>query len=155
VPVLGNWLGIGWKPIYKKKKKTTFLNPLHTYIKHKGITGYRGSFPWIKRPGHEVDHSPPSNAEVNNERSYTSTPPTPSWCNGMSHIQIAILQWQETTQTNDKMNTEEYKFWSSTLQNVLQPPSATLGLDWMQVVGLSLWVSKAELSDARIHCRYN
>jgi hypothetical protein len=26
--------------------------------------GYRDSFPWMKRPRREVDHSPPSNAEV-------------------------------------------------------------------------------------------
>jgi hypothetical protein len=34
----------------------------------------RGSFPWIKRPGHEADHSPQSSAEVKNAWSYTSTP---------------------------------------------------------------------------------
>jgi len=30
--------------------------------------------PGIKQPGHEVDHSFPSTAEVKNEWSYTSTP---------------------------------------------------------------------------------
>jgi hypothetical protein len=34
-----------------------------------------GSFPGVKRPGREADHSPPSSAEVKNEWSYTSTPP--------------------------------------------------------------------------------
>jgi hypothetical protein len=29
----------------------------------------------VKQPGHEVDHSPPSSAEVKNAWSYTSTPP--------------------------------------------------------------------------------
>jgi hypothetical protein len=29
----------------------------------------------VKRPGREVDHSPPSSAEVKNAWSYTSTPP--------------------------------------------------------------------------------
>jgi hypothetical protein len=29
----------------------------------------------IKQPGREADHSPPSNAEVNNTWSYTFTPP--------------------------------------------------------------------------------
>jgi hypothetical protein len=29
----------------------------------------------VKRSGHEADHSPPSNAEVKNAWSYTSTPP--------------------------------------------------------------------------------
>jgi hypothetical protein len=33
------------------------------------------SFPGVKWPGLEADHSPPSNAEVKNERSYTSSPP--------------------------------------------------------------------------------
>jgi hypothetical protein len=39
------------------------------------LSGYRGSFPWVKRPGREIYYSPPSSAEVKNERSYTSTPP--------------------------------------------------------------------------------
>jgi hypothetical protein len=33
----------------------------------------------IKRPGCETDHSHPSNVEVKNAWSYTSTPNTPSW----------------------------------------------------------------------------
>jgi hypothetical protein len=37
--------------------------------------GTRGSFPGVKRLGREADHSSPSNAEVKNEWSYTSTPP--------------------------------------------------------------------------------
>jgi hypothetical protein len=39
------------------------------------FNGYQGSFPGVKRPGREVNHSPPSSAEVKNEWSYTSTPP--------------------------------------------------------------------------------
>jgi hypothetical protein len=34
-----------------------------------------GSFPEIKQPGPEADHSPPSSVEVKNAWSYTSTPP--------------------------------------------------------------------------------
>jgi hypothetical protein len=30
--------------------------------------------PWVKRPGHEANHLPPSSAEVKNTWSYTSTP---------------------------------------------------------------------------------
>jgi hypothetical protein len=41
------------------------------------ISGYRGSFPGVKRPGRDVDHSPPFGAEVKNEWSYTSTPLLP------------------------------------------------------------------------------
>jgi hypothetical protein len=33
------------------------------------------SFPEVKQPGHDVDHSPPSSDEVKNEWSYISTPP--------------------------------------------------------------------------------
>jgi len=29
----------------------------------------------VKRPGNKADHSPPPSSEVNNEWSYTSTPP--------------------------------------------------------------------------------
>jgi len=35
-----------------------------------------GSLPMeLRRPGREADHSPPSNAEVNNAWNYTSNPP--------------------------------------------------------------------------------
>jgi hypothetical protein len=36
--------------------------------------GSGGSFPGVKRPGREADHSPPSSAEVKNAWRYTSTP---------------------------------------------------------------------------------
>jgi hypothetical protein len=35
--------------------------------------------PGVKRPGREVDHSPPTSAEVKKMRIYISTPHTPSW----------------------------------------------------------------------------
>jgi hypothetical protein len=35
--------------------------------------------PGVKRPGREVDRSPPTSAEVKKMRIYTSTPHTPSW----------------------------------------------------------------------------
>jgi hypothetical protein len=34
-----------------------------------------GSFPGVKRPGREADHSPPTSAEVKKMWIYTSTPP--------------------------------------------------------------------------------
>jgi len=37
--------------------------------------GYRGSFPGVKLPRHEADHSPASSAKVKNIWSYTSTLP--------------------------------------------------------------------------------
>ena len=39
------------------------------------FNGYRGSLLGMKRPGREVNHAPPSIAEVNIEWSFTSTPP--------------------------------------------------------------------------------
>jgi hypothetical protein len=44
--------------------------------------GTRGSFPGVKRPGREADHSPSSRAEVKNAWSYTSTPQYVfmAWC---------------------------------------------------------------------------
>jgi len=32
-------------------------------------------FPEVKRPGRDINYSPPSSAEVKNDRSYTSVPP--------------------------------------------------------------------------------
>ena len=37
--------------------------------------GYRGSFPGIKQPGSQFNHSPPFSVEVKSEWSYTATPP--------------------------------------------------------------------------------
>jgi hypothetical protein len=37
--------------------------------------GTWGSFPEVKRPENEADHSPPANAEVKKMWMYTSTPP--------------------------------------------------------------------------------
>jgi hypothetical protein len=37
--------------------------------------GTGGSFPGVKRPGREADHSPPTSAEVKKIWIYTSTPP--------------------------------------------------------------------------------
>ena len=39
--------------------------------------GYQGSSPEIKKPGHEFNHSPLSNARVKNERSDTTSPLPP------------------------------------------------------------------------------
>jgi hypothetical protein len=38
-----------------------------------------GSFPGVKRPGRGADHPRPPSAEVENEYSYTSTPPLGPW----------------------------------------------------------------------------
>jgi hypothetical protein len=39
-----------------------------------------GSFPGVKRPRREADHSSPSSAEVKNAWTYTSTPPIRLHC---------------------------------------------------------------------------
>jgi hypothetical protein len=39
------------------------------------LTGYRLSFPVTKQPGHEVNCSLQSHAEIRNEWSYSSSPP--------------------------------------------------------------------------------
>jgi hypothetical protein len=38
------------------------------------MTATGGSFPGVKRPGREADHSPPSSAEIKNAWCYTSIP---------------------------------------------------------------------------------
>jgi hypothetical protein len=47
--------------------------------------GTRDSSLWVKWPGHEADHSPPSSVEVKNVWSYTTTPPL--------HIHCMVLSW--------------------------------------------------------------
>jgi hypothetical protein len=43
--------------------------------------GTRGSFPGVKQPGHEADHSPPSSPEVEKSTDlYIHSPNTFSWC---------------------------------------------------------------------------
>jgi hypothetical protein len=42
--------------------------------------GYWGSFPIVKWPGCEADHSPPSSAEVKNGGGITQLPSMSSWC---------------------------------------------------------------------------
>jgi len=40
-----------------------------------GISGYQSSFSGVKRPQPQIDHKPPSSAEMKNEWSYTFSPP--------------------------------------------------------------------------------
>jgi hypothetical protein len=60
---------------------TTVQNRWYTFQNGSGAhpasypIGIRGSFPGLKRPGREADHSPPSSAKVKNAWSYTSIPP--------------------------------------------------------------------------------
>jgi hypothetical protein len=54
--------------------------------------GTRGSFPGLKRPRREADHSPPYSAEVKNEWSYTSTPQYAfmAWCSVKAQGQLYL-----------------------------------------------------------------
>jgi hypothetical protein len=51
-----------------------------------------GCFQGIKQPGHELGWSSLSSAEVKNEWSCTSTPPT--CLHGVSHVKLSQLWWQ-------------------------------------------------------------
>jgi hypothetical protein len=65
---IGGWVG-PLEPEYRKIKSSS--------VSYRMGTG--GSFLGVLRPGSEVDHSPPSSAEVKTAWSYTSTPITSSW----------------------------------------------------------------------------
>jgi hypothetical protein len=61
------------------------------------FNGYRCSFPGVKWPGLEVDHSPPPSAEFNNEWSYIfASPPLPflhiASRQGQAHIYLYLCQ---------------------------------------------------------------
>jgi hypothetical protein len=43
------------------------------------FNGYRGSFPGVKQPGPEADHSPPSSTEVKNCGAVSPLPHMSSW----------------------------------------------------------------------------
>jgi hypothetical protein len=49
----------------------------------------------VKWLGHEADHSPPSNAEVINVWSYTSTPSMSSWCGALLSTKTTLPYLQE------------------------------------------------------------
>jgi hypothetical protein len=50
---------------------------------------WRGSFPKVKQPGHNVDHSLPSSAEVKNEWGYTSIEPISLY--GVDRVNVVFL----------------------------------------------------------------
>jgi len=61
-------------PLNHRVRKSSGAYPA-TYL-----TGTRGSFLRIKRPGREADHSPPFSAEVKDRMElYLHSPNTPSW----------------------------------------------------------------------------
>ena len=76
--VIGLRAGLSWfrnpgrdKRLYPQNVPPGYGGAPSTYS-----IGYRNPLPEAKRPGHEVDHSPPSSTKVQNEWSYTSTPST-------------------------------------------------------------------------------
>jgi hypothetical protein len=65
---------------------SAFLAYIHTtssttkHVTEFVFLGTRGSFPGVKRPGREADHSPPSSAAVKEwVELYPQSPNTPSW----------------------------------------------------------------------------
>jgi len=67
--------GPGFKSLYSKRffssqKRPDRLRDPPSLL----FSAYRGSFPGVKRPGPEVNYSPPSSTEVKNEWVYTSSP---------------------------------------------------------------------------------
>jgi hypothetical protein len=61
------------------------------------FNAYRGSFPWLKRVGREVNHSTPASAVVKNELSCTSANPKSSW-RGKGNLYLA------TSKLNEELN---------------------------------------------------
>jgi hypothetical protein len=57
-------------------------------------SGYCDSFPRVKRPGHEADHSPSSNAEINNG-GYTYPLPHMSSCRENLYVLLHEIQEME------------------------------------------------------------
>jgi hypothetical protein len=55
--------------VFKKSRPTLGFHPASWF------DGYWDSFPRIKRPERDIDHLPPSTADVKIEWSYASTPP--------------------------------------------------------------------------------
>jgi hypothetical protein len=67
---------------YMIQFRTIFVNPvIKKFLQiaqsaseaHPASSGYRGSFPGVKRPGSEVDNSRPSSAHLKNKWSHAST----------------------------------------------------------------------------------
>jgi hypothetical protein len=76
--VMGNSLVIGAlkrRLVKSVEEPERFCSSPKCPVRLLGPNGYRCSFPGVKRPGREVNHLPPSSAEVKNVWSHTSTPP--------------------------------------------------------------------------------
>jgi len=68
--IRGSSSGRGWKFFSSPSHPDRLWGP-HSLLSN----GYQGLTCGVKWPGHEADHSLPSNAEVKNTWSCTSTPP--------------------------------------------------------------------------------
>jgi hypothetical protein len=70
-------VGFWWKsqkrPLGRPKRR--WVDDIKTDLKRDRTMGTKISFPGVRRPGHEADHSPPTSAEVKKMWFYTSTPP--------------------------------------------------------------------------------
>jgi len=80
------------------------------------LNGYRRSFQWVKRPGHDVNHSTPSSAKVKNEWSYNSASPPMLWAEKTLPILRNTLSIGRTSNTLDLSAKETTLIQSSTTQ---------------------------------------
>jgi hypothetical protein len=65
-----------WKCAHQKQTQRDLLQvQISSGVHPASCTMGTGSFPGVKRPGRDADHTPPSSAEVKKELSYTSTYP--------------------------------------------------------------------------------
>jgi hypothetical protein len=72
------WTGRSWVRIPAGERYCSLLQTVHAgFVAHPAScsVGAEVFFPGVKRPGQEVDHSPPSSAKVKNEWSCTTAPP--------------------------------------------------------------------------------
>jgi hypothetical protein len=60
-----------WSRIFSSPRRPDRFRGPHSLLS----SGYRGSFPGLKRQGREADHSPPTSAEIKKMWIYTSTFP--------------------------------------------------------------------------------
>jgi hypothetical protein len=80
---------------FKNEMAITQLNLLGVWclplVNYFFFNSYCGTIPGVKRPGREVDHSPPSGAEVKNKLSYDSTPPIRLHDGNIKNLTLYIL----------------------------------------------------------------
>ena len=88
------WAGQFGAQILAGMRDSSLLQMVHTSsggLPSPLFSGYEGSLLGVKRSGCDVDHFPPSSAEVKNEWSYTSSPPIYLHRLDMAKFTITVL----------------------------------------------------------------